>query len=393
MDTQPIQILLVEDNAADAASLTLEFSQSPFGPFSIARAARLADAMDLVQREGLDAVVLDLGLPDSQGLETLRALRRRKPPELPVIVMTGMLDTTLCLRAVQEGADDYLIKGAADSVGARSVRYAVERRRASELSRALQLRNAELEAANNELESFSYSVSHDLRAPLRILDGFSVVLLEDYGGKMDAEGLNCLTRIRAASQRMGHLIDDLLNLSKVSRAEMSRERVDISRIAGEVAGELQRSEPGRSAKFVIAENLTAQSDSWLIRIALANLLGNAWKFTGKCAQARIEFGSSSERGGPDAYFVRDNGAGFDMRYAEKLFGAFQRLHRVEEFPGTGIGLATVQRIVRRHGGRVWAEGKPGAGATFHFTLEPEWIKPEPSMNLRRQGVGADPESL
>jgi PAS domain S-box-containing protein len=239
----------------------------------------------------------------------------------------------------------------------------------AELNRASELRNMELEAANKELESFSYSVSHDLRTPLRSLDGFSQALLEDYGDKLDHEGQENLHRIRAASQRMGQLIDDLLNLSRVTRVEMTRETVDVSKMAREIADEVRGSETGREVDFVIADHLFANSDARLLRIVLTNLLNNAWKFTGKRPRARIEFGCRSENG-MDSYFVRDNGAGFDMLFAKKLFGAFQRLHGAGEFPGTGIGLATVQRIVHRFGGRIWAEAELDGGATFHFTLQP-----------------------
>jgi PAS domain S-box-containing protein len=228
-------------------------------------------------------------------------------------------------------------------------------------------RTAQLETANGELEAFSYSVSHDLRAPLRTLDKFSETLLEDYGDKLDAQGQDYLRRVRAGSQRMGHLIDDLLSLSRVARGEMSRELVDLSKMAHEVAEELRAAAPEREAEFVIAEGVLAETDPNLMRIVLTNLIGNAWKFTAKQPNARIEFGSSGENGGKE-YFMRDNGAGFNQVYASKLFGAFQRLHSTKDFPGTGIGLATVQRIIHRQGGRIWADGKVGQGATFHFTL-------------------------
>lgn len=237
-------------------------------------------------------------------------------------------------------------------------------RKAKELARS----NDELVAVNKELEAFSYSVSHDLSAPLRSLDGFSQAMLEDYNDKVDEQGKDFLGRIRAASQRMGQLIDDLLELSRITRIEMHRETVDLTALAQTIAKELQEREPQRRVEFVIAQGAVADGDSRLLRVALDNLLGNAWKFTAKRPDARIEFGITRHKGGT-AYFVRDNGAGFDMTYADKLFDAFQRLHKPTEFPGIGIGLATVQRVIRRHGGSIWAEGAVGKGATFFFTLQ------------------------
>lgn len=228
-------------------------------------------------------------------------------------------------------------------------------------------RTAELTRANRELESFTSSVSHDLRAPLRAIDGFSQALLEDEGERLSREGSQLLQRLRAAATRMGQLIDDLLELSRVSRSEMRHERVDLSALAREVAEELKRSEPGRDVRFNIAEGLEAQGDARLLRVALENLLGNAWKFTSRSPTACIELFAQGGNGHPQ-YAVRDNGVGFNMAYADKLFRPFQRLHKATEFPGTGIGLATVQRIVHRHGGHIEAEAGPGAGATFRFTL-------------------------
>ena len=231
----------------------------------------------------------------------------------------------------------------------------------------LQRRDIELAAVNEELEAFNYSVSHDLRAPLRTIDGFSQALLEDYEDKLDDEGKDYLGRTRAASQRMGRLIDDLLNLSRVTRREMRFKEVDLSAIARQVVVELEEGESGRDVTFEITEGAVTMGDPNLLRTVLDNLIGNAWKFTGNHPTAKIEFGITEDDGRP-AYFVRDDGAGFDMEYADNLFGAFQRLHGMTEFPGTGIGLATVQRIIHRPGGRVWAEGKVEQGATFYFTL-------------------------
>ncbi len=237
----------------------------------------------------------------------------------------------------------------------------------ADLNENLKQHAAQLEAANKELEAFSYSVSHDLRAPLRSIDGFSQALLEDYGGKLDAEGRDYLGRVRAGSQHMAQLIDDMLNLSRVTRQEMRLEDVDLSALAKSIAAELKNSSPERNVDFVITEGLAVEGDGRLLRAALDNLLANAWKFTGKQPRARIEFGTG-QKDGRLVYFVRDNGAGFDMAYADKLFGVFQRLHKASDFPGTGVGLATVQRVIHRHGGRVWAEGRKGQGATFYFTI-------------------------
>lgn len=242
------------------------------------------------------------------------------------------------------------------------------RRINAELEQRVLERTAELAAANKELESFSYSVSHDLRSPLRSIDGFSQALLEDYNDKLDAQAQNYLHRVRAASQRMAQLIDDMLNLSRVSRGEMRREEIDLSRMARDITEQLQRAQPERIVEVKIEDGIEARGDGSLLRIALENLLGNAWKFTSKQPSSRIEFGAQAGDAGEDVFFVRDNGAGFDMAYADKLFGAFQRLHPADEFEGTGVGLATVQRIIRRHGGRIWAESQPGRGATFYFTL-------------------------
>jgi hypothetical protein len=237
----------------------------------------------------------------------------------------------------------------------------------AELEQRVIERTAQMETANKELEAFAYSVAHDLRAPLRSIDSFSEILLEDYQDRLDATGQAHLQRVRDAAQRMARLINDLLDLSRVARADMQRVPVNLSAIAQRIAAELQQTEPERQVEFRIAEGLTVQADSGLLRAALENLLINAWKFTSKQPKVIIEVGAQ-QRGGQMTYFVHDNGVGFDMAHAGHLFGAFQRLHSTSEFPGTGIGLATVQRIIHRHGGRIWAEANPGEGATFYFTL-------------------------
>jgi light-regulated signal transduction histidine kinase (bacteriophytochrome) len=253
--------------------------------------------------------------------------------------------------------------------------HAVERERAHHELRVLNAgleqrvldRTGELQLAVKELEAFSYSVSHDLRAPLRQIDGFGLALLEDYGPRLDAEGQANLHWIRDGTQRMARLIDDLLKLSRITRTRLRAEPVDLSALATEVTSGLRRAHPQQTITSTLEAGLTADGDRGLLLIVLENLLGNSWKFTRNEAHGEVAFGAVASDG-PLAYFVRDNGAGFDMAYADRLFGAFQRLHSEQEFEGTGIGLATVQRAVARHGGRVWAEGAVGEGATIWFTL-------------------------
>jgi len=237
-----------------------------------------------------------------------------------------------------------------------------------ELEERVQRRTTELRAANEELEAFAYSISHDLRAPLRSIDGFSKAVLDDYAECLDETGKSHLDRVRLASQRMGDLIDDILQLSKITRVEMRVDRVDMSALALEIIEELRAVEPERSVEVVIEADMIVDADRRLLEVALRNLLGNAWKFTGRREQARIEFASKPDEDGRAVYCVTDNGAGFDMAYADKLFQPFQRLHRIDEFPGTGVGLATVRRVIRRHGGDVWAEGEVGKGAGFYFSF-------------------------
>lgn len=241
-------------------------------------------------------------------------------------------------------------------------------------------RTIELEAALKELETFSYSVSHDLRAPLRAIDGFSRVVLEDHGEQLNDEGRGYLQRVVAAAHRMGGLIDDLLTLSRVSRRELVITEVNLSALANDIVAELQEEFPQRQVKIEIAPGLTARGDAQLLRVVLDNLLGNAWKYTGKKPAAHIEFACTLQGNNPPLFCVRDNGVGFDMQYADKLFQPFQRLHAPEEFSGSGIGLATVARIIARHGGRIWAEGQPGLGTIVCFTLAPATTHNHPAQN-------------
>jgi light-regulated signal transduction histidine kinase (bacteriophytochrome) len=238
-----------------------------------------------------------------------------------------------------------------------------------ELEQRVAERTTQLQLANKELEAFSYSVSHDLRAPLRGINGWSQALLEDYGDTLDPQAQQYLGRVRSEAQRMNALIDDMLQLARLTRAEMHREVVDLSALARSIAARLSEAEPERQVEVVVQDGLSAEGDRRLLEVALTNLLSNAFKFTGKVAAAQIEVGRA-EPPGERPFFVRDNGAGFNMAYASKLFAPFQRMHSAAEFPGTGVGLAIVQRVIQRHGGRVWADSRSGEGATFLFTLAP-----------------------
>jgi signal transduction histidine kinase len=261
-----------------------------------------------------------------------------------------------------------LDSGSDDEIGDTSRHFDAMTRSLRDSFAQIEHSNQELAALNREIEAFNYSVSHDLRGPLRSMDGFSMALLEDYGDKLDDEGRDSLNRIRAASQRMGRLIDDLLRLSRVTRVDLSLKPVQLSAMTREIAESLEQQHPGRPVQWEIDDDMTVRGDRALIQIAMQNLLENAWKFTGKTDRPVIRVGTVEHDGARD-YFVADNGVGFDMNYSDRLFGAFQRMHHESEFPGTGIGLAIVQRVFRRHGGRIWAQAKPGQGATFFFQLK------------------------
>jgi signal transduction histidine kinase len=309
-----------------------------------------------------DLVLTDIMMPGLDGFGLLRALRADpRTRTLPVILLSARAGQDSAVEGLVAGADDYLVKPfSAQELLARVQTHL-------ELARLRREFANELEQSNKELEAFSYSVSHDLRAPLRAIDGFSKVLLQDYAEKLDKQGCDYLQRVRTATLKMSRLIDDLLNLSRVVRAVAHKEPIDMTLVARGVIAELQNKDPGRRVVTRIADGLAARGDPRLITIVLENLLGNAWKYTGKRTDAQIVFGQESRRA-ETVFSIRDNGTGFDMAYAHKLFAPFQRLHCDSEFEGNGIGLAIVQRIVSRHGGRVWADALVNQGATFYFTL-------------------------
>lgn len=350
------------------------------------------EALDLLAVQSVDCILLDLLMPGLGGHETCRRIKAAPGVrDVPLVMLTALEDRDAMIAGLGAGADDYISKSGEFEILKARVRAQIRRKQFEDENRrireellcremeATEARNAralaetraalveELERKNKELEAFSYSVSHDLRAPLRSIDGFSQALLEDYAEKLEGNGRDYLRRVRAAAQRMGLLIDDMLQLSSVGRADLRRGPVDLSEAARATAADLRRHEPEREVEVRIEDGLGCDADARLLRIALDNLIGNAWKFTAKAVRPEIAVGAD-RCGQETTYFVRDNGAGFDMQYADKLFQPFQRLHREADFPGTGIGLATVHRIVERHGGRVWAEGAVGRGATVFFTL-------------------------
>jgi two-component system, NtrC family, sensor kinase len=350
------------------------------------------EAIELLAVETVDCILLDLVMPGLGGHQTCERIKTAPGVrDIPLIMLTALANREAMIQGLAAGADDFISKSSDFEVLKARVRAQIRRKQFEDENRRIReelLRKEveatsaraaqalaesrvvlveELERKNKELEAFSYSVSHDLRTPLRSIDGFSKALLDDWADQLDPKGRDYLGRVRAAAQRMGELIDDLLELSRVGRADLRRGRTSLSEIARTVTVELRKSEPDRQIEIEVRGALTADADRRLMKVVLENLLGNSWKFTKKAPAARIEFGS--DRDGI-VYFVRDNGAGFDMTYAERLFQPFQRLHKNADFPGTGIGLATVHRIVDRHGGRVWAEGTVGVGATFYFTVPP-----------------------
>jgi len=348
--------------------------------FDVVEAEDGPQALSCFDQNHPDIVLLDVNMPTMDGFAVCSALRARKEgAQIPVLMLTILGDEDSIDRAFEAGATDFVTKPVVWSILGRRLHYMLRAsaafqdlarseadlaRRVRERTALLDDANRKLETANRELQAFTYSVSHDLRAPLRTIDGYIKLIFGGNALGKDTELDEPLQRIQAACGWMGHLIEDLLKLSGVTMRDLSRQPVDLSTMAADIVDNLRRADSGRQVETIIAPNLRVAADPGLMRIMLENLLGNAFKFTGKTPQARIEVG----RDGGGELFVRDNGAGFNPAYADKLFTPFQRLHTQSEFEGTGIGLAIVSRIVNRHGGVVRAEGEPGKGAAFYFTL-------------------------
>jgi two-component system NtrC family sensor kinase len=388
----PKRLLVVDD---DGPGPLQRLSDALHGAGYDLVVARSGDqALELLTVQPVDCILLHLTSAERAELTCGRIKATAGLREVPLLLLTAGDDREALIRGLAAGADDCIPPSSEPEVLRARVRTQLRRKQletegqrardetaraeleaarthaARQLAEARAVLVQELERKNREMEAFSYSVSHDLRAPLRTIDGFARALAEDHAGALDEQGRHFLDRVRSAAVRMGELIDDLLELSRVERADLRRVPVDMAETARAVLAELRRKEPDRPLQVQLADALPVAADPGLLQVVLENLLGNAWKFTARVSGARIELGSQREENGGITYFVRDNGAGFDMTFAYKLFRPFQRLHTESDFPGTGIGLATVQRVVERHGGRVWAQSSPGGGATFYFTIPP-----------------------
>lgn len=374
-----VGILLVDDQPETL--LAVEAVLEPLGQ-RLVKARGAEEALKSLLREEYALILLDVQMPGMDGFELAGLIREReKSKHIPIIFMTAAHKSEAQIfRGYEVGAVDYIYKPIVPEILRSKVSVFVELAKKTETVRRQEelLRQSERREHEKQIEdalAFSHAVSHDLRTPLRHIESFSDILLRSYGPKLDEKGLDMLRRMAGAARKMTHLIDAMLELSEVTRSEVRREIVDLGKMASNLHEELRRLEPERKVDFSSQEGLVVRGDPHLLRLALENLLRNAWKYTGRKQCARIEFGKT-EHGGLPAYFVRDDGVGFDMSRADKLFLPFSRLHTPSDFQGTGLGLATVQRIIRRHGGRVWGESHGGKGATFFFTL--------PSVELERE---------
>jgi len=377
MITERIKVLLVEDNPSDARLIQESLAEATDDSFDLETVDTLAAGLHRLGCGGIEAILLDLALPDSFGQETfVRA--KAQAMGVAIIVLTGLVDDSLALKLVQGGAQDFVAKVEVTGNNlTRAILYAIERERLEQkfrklnedLEQRIKERTAELESSNKELEAFSYSVSHDLRGPLTTLHGFADLLLEKYGSALGEQPRNYLHRINEAVTRMSCLIDDLLKLGKVNRQQLSLCDVGLRRLVEEVVHELEAETANRKIEWRIEALPVIQCDRGLMKQVLTNLISNAIKYSRTRDPAIIEVrGVFIE--GESTILVRDNGVGFDLTSAEKLFSPFQRFHRAEEFEGTGIGLATVQRIIEKHRGRIWAHSEPQKGSTFYFTVGP-----------------------
>ena len=359
------RVLVVDDNAD-----LREYISSLLAPeYEVATANDGLQGLAAAQETPPDLIVSDVMMPGLTGTELVRQLRADpRTASVPIILISARAGQEAAVAGLDAGSDDYLVKPFAAPELLARVRTHVQ------LARKRREWISELEAANRELDAFTHSVAHDLRAPLRGINGMAELLFESKLQQLDPEGQKFLHYIHDSGTRMAQLIEDLLKLSRTTRGELIRQPFDLSELVRDVVRQMRGSAPDRQVDFIVPDGIRADGDPRLLRAALENLLGNSWKFTSKRPAARIEFGSDETHGGP-VYFIRDNGAGFDMTYAAKLFGVFQRLHSAKEFEGTGVGLATVQRIITRHGGRIWAESAVNQGATFFFTLGPHPAAP------------------
>ena len=360
-----INILLLEDNPGDAYLVKEQLRDIDNFDFQIVEAQYLEQAIEILSTESFEAILIDLMLPDSQGLETFLAVNQQAP-DTPIIVVSSFTEENLAIAAVRKGAQDYLVKGEMVPKSlSKTIQYAIERKSIAE---QLKQRTIELEYINQELETFNYAVSHDLKNPLHFIKGMSSLLLSKKRSQpLEAEDKHCLERINQSSLRMEQITQNLLNLSQVQRSQMLIEKVNLSEIALEVAAQLQQLKPTKEVKFVAAPDIYANADSSLIKLAMENLIGNAWKYTQNNAEPSINFSSRIEQS-QTVYCLKDNGIGFDTNEAQALFQPFQRLNNSNQFEGAGIGLATVKRIIDRHDGKIWFEAQPDKGASFMFTL-------------------------
>ncbi|HSI09281.1 MAG TPA: response regulator [Rariglobus sp.] len=363
-------LLVVDDEAPHLKALCDTLSAQGYTATGFTSAL---EALAALKGRSFDLLLTDLMMPEMDGISLLRSAQEIDP-RIVGVVMTGHGTIDTAVAAMKQGALDYILKPFKLStlipVLARALAVRRLRLENEALQRHLAIRTRELEIANKELETFSYSVSHDLSAPLRAIDGFTQIMAQNLGDRLDPESRECAAHVKTAVTRMQALIGDLLRLARTTRTEVHRMPVNLSQLTRDISAKLKAADHDREVDWVISEDVIAEGDNGLLRAALENLLSNAWKYTSRTPQARIEFGMETQPDGTPAYYVRDNGVGFDMKLSHRLFGAFQRLHSESDFPGNGVGLATVQRIIHKHGGRIWAESTPGQGAVFRFTLPP-----------------------